>query len=143
MPATTQQTKADRLTDLWSQREKAERAALLARAVVHDVQEQIAEEDGDVLRADWHRLQSLAIRTDEAQDQAAADAAWLRMMVAHHRAMGTRAEAHRCDEINAALDNDCPCQGTGTLVADAPCRCQSEALGAAVCGYSMHAEVAP
>jgi hypothetical protein len=136
------ETKADRLTGLWSQRQKAEREARLARAVVHDVEEQIAEEDGDVLRAEWHRLQSLAIRTDEAQDDAAADAAWLRMMVASHRAMGTRAApgSHRCDEINAALDCDCPCQGTGMPVADALCRCQSEALAGEVCGFEMHAE---
>jgi hypothetical protein len=146
--ATTQQTKAERLTELWSQRKKAEREARLARAVVHDVEEQIAEEDGDALRAEWHRLQSLAIRTDDAEDDAAADAAWLRMMVASHRAMGTRAApgSHRCDEINAALDCGCVCGGSGRM-ADHPCaRCTpdlspTDASGLlAALGHSMRAE---
>jgi hypothetical protein len=142
------ETKAERLTGLWSQREKAEREARLARAVVHDVEEQIAEEDGDVLRAEWHRLRSLAIRTDDAQDDAAADAAWLRMMAAHHRGMGTRAApgAHRCDEINAALDAGCVCGGLGRM-ADHPCpRCTpdlspTDASGLlAAMNHSVHAE---
>jgi hypothetical protein len=53
---------------------------------------------------------------------------------------GGSAFPHRIYEAARKVIPDCPCQGTGMPVADALCRCQSEALAGEVCGYELHAE---